>query len=76
AAEAGATAFLHLAALAATGWIAARLVAIAGAGPEAERLRAAGRHWLTLIPARAAACHAESTQGLALIEEFANIDAG
>ena len=76
AAEAGATAFLHLAALAATGWIAARLTAIAGAGPEAERLRAAGRHWLTLIPARAAACHAESTQGLVLIEEFANIDAG
>ncbi|HKY80654.1 MAG TPA: acyl-CoA dehydrogenase family protein [Sphingobium sp.] len=75
AAEAGATAFLHLAALAATGWIAARLVAIAGTGAAAERLRAAGRHWLTLISLRAAACHAESILGLVLIEEFAKIDA-
>ena len=74
AAEAGATAFLHLAALAATGWIAARLVAVEGSDQEAERLRAVGRHWLALIPARAASCHAESVAGLALVEAFAAID--
>ena len=74
AADAGATAFLHLAALAATGWIAARLVAVEGSDQEAERLRAVGRHWLALTPARAASCHAESVAGLALVEAFAAID--
>ncbi|HKT84683.1 MAG TPA: acyl-CoA dehydrogenase family protein [Novosphingobium sp.] len=75
AAEAGATAFLHLAALAATGWIAARLVAIEDSSREAERLRAAGRHWLTLLLPRARAHHAESLAGLDLLEGFEQIDA-
>ncbi|HKR25568.1 MAG TPA: acyl-CoA dehydrogenase family protein [Allosphingosinicella sp.] len=75
AAEAGATAFLQLAALAATGWIAARLAGLDEVGHEAERLRAAGRHWLAQMSARAAVWHAQSTAGLALIEGFAAIDA-
>ena len=52
AAEAGATAFLHLAGLAATGWIASRLTAIAGAGEAERALRVAGQWYLRDLVAR------------------------
>jgi hypothetical protein len=52
-AEIGATALLHLAALAATGWIAARFAALAGETAQQERLAALGAHWLAHIDARA-----------------------
>lgn len=51
--DAGATAFLHLAALAATGWIAAGLAALDPIDPTTRRLSVAGRHWLADIDARA-----------------------
>lgn len=51
-AEAGATAFLRLATLAATGWMAVRLAGLGG-DPIADRLSAAGRYWLSDIVARA-----------------------
>jgi hypothetical protein len=51
-AEAGATAFLRLATLAATGWMAVRLARLSG-DPVAARLSAAGRYWLSDIEARA-----------------------
>ena len=52
-AEVGATALLHLAALAATGWIAARLAGLADGTAQHERLAALGAHWLADIDARA-----------------------
>ena len=51
-AEAGATAFLRLATLAATGWVAVRLTK-QGTDPLGERLAAAGRYWLTDLVSRA-----------------------
>ncbi len=69
--DAGATAFLHLASLAATGWIAARLSGAAGETPAANRLRAAGDYWLSRIEARSAALHAEACAGAAPLDHFA-----
>jgi hypothetical protein len=51
--EIGATALLHLAALAATGWIAARFAALASGSAQQDRLAALGAHWLADIDARA-----------------------
>jgi hypothetical protein len=53
-ADVGATALLHLAALAATGWIAARFACLAPDSPQHERLAALASHWLVDIDARAA----------------------
>jgi hypothetical protein len=53
-ADVGATALLHLAALAATGWIAARFACLAPDSPQHERLAALASHWLADIDARAA----------------------
>lgn len=54
-AEAGATAFLELAGLAALGWIAARLTAAEGEGEAARTLRVAGEWFLRDLVARCAA---------------------
>ena len=51
-AEAGATAFLDLCGLAVGGWIALRLVRLAGDDPVARRLAAAARFTLAELPAR------------------------
>ena len=64
-AEAGATPFLHLAALAATGWIALRLT-----GLDNARLAAAGRWWLSDLAPRAALEQARATQGADRLEAF------
>jgi alkylation response protein AidB-like acyl-CoA dehydrogenase len=72
-AEAGATAFLHLAALAATGWIATRLAGMAGDTPAARRLAAVGRYWLCDIADRAAPLHAEAVRGAASLDLFAQL---
>ncbi|MGI4877326.1 MAG: acyl-CoA dehydrogenase family protein, partial [Janthinobacterium lividum] len=50
-ADAGAAHYLNLCALAAAGWIAARLLSVPE-GPAAVRLRRAGRAFLTELPAR------------------------
>lgn len=71
--DAGATAFLHLAALAAMGWIAARLVRTPGTTPAARRLRAAGNFWLGDIAARAACLSAQAQAGSASIAAFRDI---
>jgi len=62
--DAGATAFLHLAQSAATGWIAARL-----AGHDHKRLAAAGTHWLAGLTDRARLAHADATRGKATVED-------
>jgi 3-(methylthio)propanoyl-CoA dehydrogenase len=62
-AEAGATAFLHLAALAATGWIAARFTVLDHDDPATRRLVACGRYWLAGIGARAATLHNQTIEG-------------
>jgi hypothetical protein len=64
-AEAGATAFLYLAGVAATGWIALRLTGLADA-----RLAAAGRFWLSDLVPRARLAHAEAVAGAARLEAF------
>jgi alkylation response protein AidB-like acyl-CoA dehydrogenase len=53
AAEAGAYHYLTLASLAATGWIALRLLGQSGATPIEQELVALGRHWLQDLPERA-----------------------
>jgi hypothetical protein len=64
--EAGAYAFLELAGLAATGWIALRL-----SGLDDARLAAAGRFWLSDIEPRANLEHARVTMGSQRLEGFA-----
>ncbi len=56
-AEAAATAFLHLAGLGATGWVAARLASVKGDSPSQRWLSACGKYWLAALPARAAVLH-------------------
>lgn len=73
--DAGATAFLHFAALAATGWMAARLTALARDGPVAARLRVAGDHWLSDLAERAALLSAQVLGGGAAIAGFAALTA-
>lgn len=68
--DGGATPFLRLAQLAASGWIAARLAALAGDDPATRRLVAAGRYWLAGLVARATLAHAEVCNGRDLIEDF------
>jgi alkylation response protein AidB-like acyl-CoA dehydrogenase len=65
-AEAGASAFLQLAGLCATGWIALRLT-----GLEDARLAAAGRFWLSDLAQRASLDHARATRGAQRLDSFA-----
>jgi hypothetical protein len=65
-AEAGSYAFLQLAGLAATGWIALRLTKLADA-----RLAAAGRFWLSDIKPRAHLEHARVILGQGRLDSFA-----
>ena len=73
AAEAGATAFLQLAGLAATGWIAARLAVLPPIDAAARRLAAAGSFWLDDLAIRSRAQHAEAVAGDARLALFAAI---
>ena len=68
--EAGATAFLHLAGLAATGWIALRLSVAETCDPTRRRLAAAGRYWLSDLEDRARLAHAQSVRGAARLALF------
>ncbi len=72
-AEAGATAFLQLAGLAATGWIALRLASLHGDGDAARRLAACGRYWLSDVADRASLAHAQSLLGSGRLEDFRNL---
>jgi len=56
-AEASATAFLHLAGMAATGWIAARLASNNEHSSAGQWLAACGRFWLADLEAKAAVAH-------------------
>lgn len=69
-AEAGASAFLDLAMLAALGWMAARFHDLPGAGSDTRRLRAAARYWLARIDARSALYRAEAVAGAAPLALF------
>lgn len=68
-ADASAYAFLELAALAATGWIALRLSRLEPIGPNV-RLAAAGRFWLSDLMAKAAYRQAEIGLGPERLELF------
>jgi 3-(methylthio)propanoyl-CoA dehydrogenase len=68
--DAGATAFLNLAGLAATGWIAARLITAEGEAPATKKMRSAGRYWLNRIAARAVPLHSEAIAGAKSLAEF------
>ena len=68
--EAGASAFLQLAGLAATGWIAQRLTGL----PD-PRLAAAGAYWLSDLPSRAALEHARATAGAGRLAGFETLKA-
>jgi hypothetical protein len=72
-AEAGAVAFLQLAMLAATAWIAVRLVSRASDDRIGKRLAAAGRFWLSDIDARATLQEHEATAGAKRLAEFEQI---
>lgn len=72
-AEAGASAFLHLAGLAATGWIATRLAALEERSAASRRLVAAGSYWLCSLADRAAPLHAEVTRGAGPVDHFRNL---
>jgi hypothetical protein len=62
-AEAGATAFLKLASLAATAWIAVRLTVIVATDIASSRLRAAGLYWLTDVGERAVLANIQARRG-------------
>jgi 3-(methylthio)propanoyl-CoA dehydrogenase len=68
--DAGASAFLHLAGLAATGWIAMRLSTTESDTPATNKMRAAGRYWLDRIAARAVPFHEEAVAGAGPLSEF------
>jgi alkylation response protein AidB-like acyl-CoA dehydrogenase len=61
--DASASAFLHLAILAAGGWIAGRCLRLQTDTPARLRMRAAAEYWLDHCPERAALCHAEVLKG-------------
>lgn len=69
-AEAGAAAFLQLAGLAATGWIAARLAALPDDGPAGRRLAAAGAYWLSDLGDRAILAHRQALRGAGRLDSF------
>lgn len=71
-AEAGATAFLRLAILAATGWMAVRLSRLAG-NPVSARLAAAGHYWLSDLVIRADLEVAELRLGAGRLDLFARL---
>jgi alkylation response protein AidB-like acyl-CoA dehydrogenase len=68
--DAGATAFLSLAGLAATGWIAARLMKAEGEAPAAQKVQVAGRYWLNRIAAWAVPFHSEAIAGASPLAGF------
>ena len=70
AADGGATAFLHLAALAALSWIAAGYTASAA---EDMVLKVAAEHWLDTVTAKAAALLAQVRSGADLANRFAEL---
>lgn len=72
-AEAGATPYLNLCGLAATGWIAVRLARDAGTDPLGRRLAAAARHHLAELVARAQAEAALAELGAARLDGFADL---
>ena len=72
-AEAGATAFLHLAGLAATGWIAARLAALPHDGPAERRLAGAGAYWLSDLCDRATLAHRQALRGAGPLDNFQHV---
>ncbi|MBR0706965.1 acyl-CoA dehydrogenase family protein [Bradyrhizobium liaoningense] len=72
-AETGAVAFLQLALLAATAWIAVRLATQVDGDRIGRRLAAAGRYWLSDIDARSAFHEQEALAGAARLAEFQQV---
>ena len=76
ASDAGAYAFLRLAACAATGWAALRLTGLDGSNRRGRRLSAAGRHWLFTLKANAELHHAQILAADAQVELFEAVRPG
>jgi hypothetical protein len=74
-ADAGATAFLQLAILAATGWIAVRLANLEETDDTARRLVSSARYWLTDLGARAELASAQALQRSARLAHIERITA-
>lgn len=72
-AEAGAVAFLRLAMLAATGWIAVRLASASGDDRVTKRLVAAGSYWLSDLERRASFAAQQATAGASSLAFFEHI---
>ncbi|MGJ7542533.1 acyl-CoA dehydrogenase family protein [Variovorax sp. LT1R16] len=72
-AEAGAVAFLRLAMLAATGWIAVRLSSAKGDDRVTKRLVAAGSFWLSDLEERASFVARQATAGASSLAFFEHI---
>lgn len=72
-ADAGATAFLHLAGLAALGWAAARLSSAEKGGPATDRLRALAKFWLTGLRPRIDLAAGQATAGAERLSAIAAI---
>jgi 3-(methylthio)propanoyl-CoA dehydrogenase len=73
--DAGATAFLSLASLSATGWIAVRLTNANDDSPATHKMQAAGRYWLSRIAKRAVPLHHEAIAGAAPLLNFGAVRA-
>lgn len=71
--EAGASAFLQLAALATTSWIALRLTTIPPTNTTARKISAAGHYWLAVAPIRAEHEYYEATLSAKRLENFNDI---
>jgi len=68
--EAGASAFLGLAMLAAGGWVASRFATLDESHPGHARMTAAANWWLDHIDQRARLLHAEALAGAARLDRF------
>lgn len=71
--EAGASAFLDLAMLAACGWVAGRFSNLDGSSPARRMMQAAAAYWLSHIAARAALHHSEAVDRGRRLEGFSAI---
>jgi len=72
-AEAGASSFLQLAALAVTSWVALRCIAKRNDSPAARKAAAAGRYWLEVVPPRARCLYEETLLGAQRFEHYSEV---
>lgn len=74
--ESGASAFLSLAILAASGWVAGRFMQLQGGGPAYDRMKVAAKWCLDHIADRAQHLHAEAIMGAGRLNDFQKVRGG